>query len=234
MSFPHYPIQDPKNSFITGTQSREWDGLTNRLTHYLKFILKGNASIHIIGTVNQEDRHIMETLNTLNFISKAKRIEIQPKMNFQTKNDNIKERQLANLLEKVQLLEANSKILKTENENLQRKFEMERKKEEERIRDKDALIKDLKERVAHLEKSVEHQDLNKTVVVKSKRFTERKSPKKAFVGKIGCVYNYLHPILKKEKKRYPRLNSIIYNSQDKDKLKFLDNFNKSIDFGKIC
>lgn len=197
----------------------------------MKYILKGNSSIHVIGTVNQEDKYIMETLNTLNFISKAKQIDIQPKMNFQTKNENVKEKQLTTLLEKVQYLEADRKGLRAEADSLRVKFEIEKSRFTERLREKEAMILKLKEQVSELEKS-RAEDLDKTVLVSSKRPVERPKPVSGKARMVQHSFNYLHPKLKKERKRYPKLNSIIYNSQEKEKLKFLDSFNKSIDFGK--
>lgn len=74
--------------------------------------------MHVIGTVNQEDSYIMETLNTLNFISKAKKIDINPKMNFQTKNESASKKTIAELLEKVKRLEAQKQSLAEENARL--------------------------------------------------------------------------------------------------------------------
>lgn len=103
--------------------------IKNRLTHYLKEILQGNSSIKIVGTINQEDRHLLETLNTLNFISKAKKIRINPKMNFKTCNDTAKDLKIQELMSSLRHLEAENRILEEENQSLRKRVEIEKQKE---------------------------------------------------------------------------------------------------------
>ena len=197
----------------------------------MKYILRGNSSIHIIGTVNQEDKYIMETLNTLNFISKAKRIEVHPKMNFQTKNQTANENHISQLLEQIQFLENEKKALRIENETLQVELDIEKEKEPNKILEQESIIKDLKEKISIFKKNKE--DLDKTIILKNKRYLERKRTKNNGNYKIFTSINYLRPKLKKKRKRSIDLKSLVYNSQEKDKLKFLTSKQKSIDFGKI-
>ena len=172
----------------------------------------------------------METLNTLNFISKAKRIDVRPKMNFQTKSEGAKEKQISALLEKIQFLEHEKTVLLSENENLKVKLKMEKQKESSEMKEKESTIQNLKQKISVLEErrlSVDG-DLDKTVVVKSKRFAERKSKG---ASDVMFSYNHLQPKLRREKKRGPNADSGVYTSSGKDNLCFLKTFNKSFDFG---
>ena len=222
--------------FITETQSEcnILQALTFRLTHYLKYILRGNSSIHIIGTINQEDKHIMETLNTLNFISKAKKIDVHPKMNFKTKNENINEKNLTNLIEKIKFLEQEKEVLSNENQNLKVQLDILKNKDIEKNSDKDKIIQKLKLKIELLEKSKikKNPDLDKTVVVKSKRFNDKKQMRSNNTNEINLNYNHIQPILKMKKRKVHNIESEVYNSSEKDELVFLKKFNKSIDFGK--
>lgn len=173
----------------------------------------------------------METLNTLNFISKAKRIDVHPKMNFQTKSEGAREKQITSLLEKIQFLENEKKVLVSENENLKVKLKMEKQKESSQMKEKESTIQNLKQKISVLEEkqiSVDG-DLDKTVVVKNKRFPERKHKT---ANEVEFSYNHLQPKVPRQRKRGPDSESGIYSSGKKGKLNFLKTFNKSIDFGR--
>ena len=165
-----------------------------------------------MGTINQEDQHLVETLNTLNFISKAKRIRINPKMNFKTRDDSLKDLKIQELLQSVSHLEA-------ENENLKKHVQIERQKSQEFEGLNLSVIKqnqeEMKEKIMNLEKSlfegrerwetegrglreeisrlqqratvceseVWESDLDKTVVVKKRPQSERKKIGKGLAKK---------------------------------------------------
>jgi hypothetical protein len=187
----------------------------------------------VIGTINQEDKHIMETLNTLNFISKAKKIDVHPKMNFKTKNENINEKNIQHLIEKIRFLEKEKEILSNENENLKVQLEINKKKEIENSEKQEKIIQNLKQKNSILTnfQSQKNQDLDKTVLVSSKRFNDKKRLSMIQNNKISLSYNHLQPIIKFEKKRIPNIESEVYNSNEREELQFIKKFNKSIDFG---
>lgn len=59
----------------------------SKLTFFLKEIFKGNSHIAILGNILPYQEYISDTINTLNFVSLAKTIETNPKINFVTKNN---------------------------------------------------------------------------------------------------------------------------------------------------
>lgn len=59
----------------------------SKLTFFLKEIFNGNSHFAIMGNVLPYNKYINETLNTLNFVSLAKSIATNPKINFVTKNN---------------------------------------------------------------------------------------------------------------------------------------------------
>ena len=59
----------------------------SKLTYFLKDIFSGNSHFGIIGHVLPYQRYLNESINTLNFVSLAKLIETNPKINFQTKDN---------------------------------------------------------------------------------------------------------------------------------------------------
>ena len=59
----------------------------SKLTFFLKEIFLGNSHFSIIGNILPFNRYVAETFNTLNFVSLAKSIKTNPKINFETKNN---------------------------------------------------------------------------------------------------------------------------------------------------
>ena len=144
----------------------------------------------------------METLNTLNFISKAKKINVHPKMNFQTKNDNAKEKHISRLIEKVQFLEKEKEVLQSENESLKVKLEIEKQRDQLKLQEKDSTIEEMNKKILELQKKlIKMEDLDKTIVVKSKPFNDRKKQKQTLSNQIAFCSNYMRPKLKMEKKK---------------------------------
>lgn len=78
----------------------------SKLTHYLKEIFNGNSHFSIIGHVLPYQIYLQETLSTLGFVSLAKQIQTNPKINFFTKDNSfVMQKQIKFLLERVDFLE---------------------------------------------------------------------------------------------------------------------------------
>lgn len=79
----------------------------SKLTHFLKDILKNSSHFGILGTILPQHQFLTESLNTLNFVSLAKTVKTNPKINFETKsNSMVMQAQLKALVLKIEKLEA--------------------------------------------------------------------------------------------------------------------------------
>lgn len=184
--------------------------------------------MHIIGTVNQEDSYIMETLNTLNFITKARKIKIDPKMNFQTKNDGSQQKQMALLLERIKVLEEENQKLKEDQERLREKAGGEKAaKLKKRNKDLAKNVSVLKSKIMMLEQEKVNSRRIERSLKKSFQSVPKKVRKKASLKhlQIKNMITYLQPKMSllasknkvKEKSLEPKKNSSESLILDKDK-----------------
>jgi DNA repair exonuclease SbcCD ATPase subunit len=181
----------------------------------------------------------METLNTLNFISKAKKIDINPKMNCQTNKGIENQKQISQLLEKIKDLEMLNQDLTQENENLKTKINNSgHQKIDKMTKEKKSLlnkINHLKTKISEMEKESRQREFAYEKKIKKMSQIIKKYKEKNLIDRIYCItssYNYIQPLYLREKEKTQRIVSL--SKTKRDDIKETDNINSnnSIDFRK--
>ena len=175
----------------------------------------------------------METLNTLNFITKAKKIDINPKMNCQTKGGQENQKHISHLIEKLKNLENINKNLQEENENLKKKINNSgHDKINKMVKEKQNLTKQLsllKSEMSQMKNVFKEKEYEYQKKIKKMSILIKKSkPKTVIKYNINSSFNYLQPKYNRKKKKNSRIESLSKSTHNnKPEIKS----NKSIDLG---
>lgn len=227
-----HELVQPEEKGIRALPRLEVGTETNpRLTHYLKDILKGNSAVHVIGTVNQEDSFIMETLNTLNFISKAKKIDINPKMNFQTKSESANKKYIADLLDKIDKLEQENEKLTRENGELKQNEGNASKGNLEKVRKENKkLVEQVTQMREKMQKMAKKLEENKKSLKLFKEKEKKRETSDLESLRIESALNYLQPKFKAKRRKINKHASL---AKKIEKIPKHDKRNKSTNLGKF-
>lgn len=187
----------------------------------------------MIGTVNQEDSYIMETLNTLNFISKAKKIDINPKMNFQTKSESANKKYISELLETIGKLEDQNKALARQNADLKSRGQDPSKDKLEKMRvESQQLRRQITDLRGKMQKMVRNLEEKKRRLRSMREKEKKKATSDLKMLKIESALNYLQPQFKAKRVKNKKHTSLAKKTPKMDKISSLSKRNKSTNLGK--